>query len=122
MGARLTPHVRHREKYVDVPVAEPRAFYFAPNAHGPARRARTLRQFVAQLEGTAAAQCEGHLRRNDFSRWIGEVFGDFALAGELRALEERYGAGSRAETVPDIVSAIRARYDLVEDLDSGDRG
>ena len=31
IGQRLTPHVRHRQKYVDVPVTESRAFQFAGN-------------------------------------------------------------------------------------------
>ena len=37
------------------------------------------------------------------------------LAGELRALEERYRAGSREETVSEMASAVRGRYDLAED-------
>ena len=34
IGERLTPHVRHRQKYVDVPVSDSRAFVF-----GSGRRA-----------------------------------------------------------------------------------
>jgi hypothetical protein len=40
---------------------------------------------------------------------------DHALATELRTLEERHRVTGRAETVLDIVGAIRARYDLVDD-------
>ena len=51
IAPRLTPHVRHREKYVDVPVSSHRAFVF--NANGqPGHRIRTLRQFVSELEHT----------------------------------------------------------------------
>jgi hypothetical protein len=39
----------------------------------------------------------------------------YLAAGELRALEERYRAGSRAETVPEMAAAVRGRYDLAED-------
>jgi hypothetical protein len=53
--------------------------------------------------------------RGDFSRWIGDVFGDRALAAELKALEERYRAGFKAETLPEMVGAVRGRYDLSED-------
>jgi hypothetical protein len=60
---------------------------------------------------------DGYLRRGDFSRWIGDVFGDYPLAAELRALEERHRAGVPADTVPEIVAAIRGRYDLVQDED-----
>ena len=47
IGQRLTPHARHRQKHVDVPVTESRAFQFAGNGsaphstHTPAVRGRT---------------------------------------------------------------------------------
>jgi hypothetical protein len=118
MAPRLTPHVRHREKYVDVPVAEHRGFFFAGNGQPAGRRARTLRQFVSILEHAPFSILEGFLRRGDFSRWIGDVFGDYPLAVELRALEERHRARASADTVPEVVAAIRARYDLVPDQES----
>ncbi|HET7699008.1 MAG TPA: HAD family hydrolase [Vicinamibacterales bacterium] len=110
IAPRITPHVRHREKYVDVPVSAHRAFVF--NTNGQPLRARTLRQFVEELEGTPPALLAGHLTRGDFSRWIADVFGDRALASDLRAVEERYRSGSRDEIVPDLANAVRARYDL----------
>jgi hydroxymethylpyrimidine pyrophosphatase-like HAD family hydrolase len=114
IAPRLTPHVRHREKYVDVPVSAHQAFVF--NANGqPPHRIRTLRQFVSRLEGTPARQLEGYIMRGDFSRWIGDVFGDRALADELRDLEQRHGTGSRDQTLPEMASAVRARYDLLDD-------
>ena len=114
IARRLTPHVRHREKYVDVPVSADRAFVF--NANGqPGRRIRTLRQFVSELEHTPSKLLVGYITRGDFSRWIGDVFGDRALAAELKALEERYRSGSREDTLPEMASAVRGRYDLAED-------
>jgi hydroxymethylpyrimidine pyrophosphatase-like HAD family hydrolase len=114
IAPRLTPHVRHRQKYVDVPVSSQRAFVF--NANGqPVHRVRTLRQFVSELEHTPPARLAGHITRGDFSRWIGEVFGDRALAGEIRALENRHRAEPCEETVLEIASAVRSRYDLSED-------
>lgn len=111
LGTRLTPHVRHREKYVDVPVSAGRAFYFG-GGDGTPRRARTLRDFVAHLESAPPRSLDAYLRRGDFSRWIADVFGDYALAIDVRALEQ----GHRAETSPpavyDIAAVIRARYDL----------
>ena len=93
IGQRLTPHVRHREKYVDVPVTEGRAFVFT---EGPVsgRRARTLRQFVAHVEHATSSALQGYLKRGDFSRWIREVFGDHSLAAELRTHEDRYRRGT----------------------------
>jgi hypothetical protein len=121
IAPRLTTHVRHREKYVDVPVSADRAFVF--NANGqPAHRVRTLRQFVSELESTPAPLLAGYIMRGDFSRWIGDVFGDRALADELRALEHRYRKGLREETLPAMANAVRGRYDLAEDeLETIDR-
>ena len=114
IGQRLTPHVRHREKYVDVPVTEGHAFVFAEGP-GAGRRARTLRQFVAHVEHMPSVALEAYLKRGDFSRWIRGVFGDHALASELRAHEERYRRGDDLDIVPEVVAAIRSRYDLTED-------
>jgi hypothetical protein len=82
MARRLTPHVRHREKYVDVPVPENRAFAFSADGQRPGSRANT-RQFVSGLEHAGRLALGGQLRRGDFSRWIRDVFGNRALAGEL---------------------------------------
>jgi hypothetical protein len=114
IARRLTPHVRHREKYVDVPVSSTRAFVF--NANGrPTHRVRTLRQFVFELEHTPPSQLAGYIARGDFSRWIADVFGDRALADELRTLEQGYRSGSPADTLLEMASAVRGRYDLAED-------
>jgi hypothetical protein len=114
IAPRITPHVRHRQKYVDVPVSAPRAFVF--NAHGNQRHAvHTLREFVAALETPPCAALEAYIVRGDFSRWIGDVFGDRALADELRLLEERYRTGPCDDAVREVADAVRARYDLSED-------
>jgi hypothetical protein len=116
IGRRLTPHVRHREKYVDVPVTEGRAFAFTGNGQGP-HRARTLRQFVDEIEHATPGALEGYVKRGDFSRWIADVYGDYALASDLREHERRYRAGLDDDSVPEIVGAVRARYDLTNDDD-----
>jgi hypothetical protein len=115
MAPRLTPHVRHREKYVDVPVAEHRGFVFGSNGGRPVQRARTLRQFVTELEQAPPGHLNGFVQRGDFSRWIRDVFGDYALADGLHALEERHRTDPRPDTLAEIVAAIRARYDLTDD-------
>ena len=112
VARRLTPHVRHRQKYVDVPVSDARAFVFST---APTVRAHTLRQLVLELERGPAQRLEPFVDRGDFSRWIKDVFGDYALAAELRAIESRDRGSSGRHTVPDLIDAIRARYDLRED-------
>jgi hydroxymethylpyrimidine pyrophosphatase-like HAD family hydrolase len=118
VGPRLTPHVRHREKYVDVPVSEHRAFVFSAKENAP-RRARTMRQFVLELESTPLRELDGFLRRGDFSRWVADVFGDHALAAELRSIEARYRATPESDVVTEAAAAVRAQYDLAEDEPAG---
>lgn len=110
VAPRLTPHVRHREKYIDVPVAERQAFVFTDG-----RRARTLRQFVEVLEAASDTCFDGHLRRKDFSRWLADVFGDYPLATQVGALEAQYAAKPSQDAIPEIVAAIRSRYELIEE-------
>ena len=114
MAARFTPHVRHRAKYVDVPVSHDKAFVFESNGGAP-HRARTLRQFVYELEGAPNGALDAYVRRCDFSRWIKEVYGDYPLAAQMRLIETRHRTSPRADDLSEIVGAIRARYDLTSD-------
>jgi len=114
IAPRLTPHVRHRGKYVDVPVSESKGFGFFPPGY-PGCRATTMRQFVLALERLPPQALEPYVRRGDFSRWIGEVFGDYPLAAELRAIEQRHRERPRTETIHDMTGAVRARYDLMSE-------
>jgi len=102
--------VRHREKYIDVPVGDGRAFVFNGNHDLKPRTARTLRQFVAELE--TRHDLDGYLRRGDFSRWIADVLGDHPLAADLRNLEAEHRTSPTLKTVPAIVQAIRTRYEV----------
>jgi hypothetical protein len=114
IGERLTPHVRHRQKYVDLPVTVSRAFVFTSRRDVGAR-ARTLREFVAVLDHIGVAEADSYLRRGDFARWIGDVFGDHALAQELQRHERRYVVTQNQGVLNDIVAAIRSRYDLADE-------
>lgn len=118
VARRLTPHVRHRQKYVDVPVSDQRAFVFTTP---PLVRAKTLRQFVRELERNPSRALESYVERGDFSRWIRDVFGDHALAVDLRAIESRHRGKASPDTVLDLIDAIRARYDLRDDELAGVR-
>ena len=118
IGERLTPHVRHRQKYVDVPVTDDRAFIFRRARGATAVRAHTLREFVAELENLDQRDADGYLRRGDFSRWISDVFGDHALARELRDHERAYLESKSNNASSLIVAAIKSRYELAEERDA----
>lgn len=65
---RLTAHVRHLNKYLDVPLPEQDSFVFKWNGTPTGRTARTIKEFVAVLSETPAEMLDGHLQRSDFSR------------------------------------------------------
>jgi hypothetical protein len=95
-----------------VPVSDGRAFVFPTTDRNGPVRVTTLRQFVTELESAGTPALEPYLRRGDFSRWIGEVFGDYALAAVLRTFEQRHRTIPTADTVAEMVEQVRARYDL----------
>jgi hypothetical protein len=118
LAPRLTPHVRHLAKYVDVPVTAAHAFVFWRNGVPTSQRVRTLRDFVAVLDREPGTSWLGHVRRGDFSRWIQDVFGDYPLAATMREIEaEATTTGADAATAA-IAGAVRARYELLPQASS----
>jgi hydroxymethylpyrimidine pyrophosphatase-like HAD family hydrolase len=115
LAPRLTPHVRHLAKYMDIPVAEGRAFVFWSDGRLTGQRARTLREFVSVVDHVPLANFDGHLRRKDFSRWITGVFGDYELGHAVSGIEDQYRAGDVAEVGEKLVREVRSRYDFVHD-------
>ena len=112
LAPRLTAHVRHQSKYLDMPVTEDRAFVFSVGGHsGP--RVRTLKAFIGLLAALPAEEIAAHLGRHDFSRWILEVFRDGPLAAHLRGIEDRADGEETRDTIEAIAQAIRARYEAV---------
>lgn len=122
LAARLTSHIRHRQKYLDVPVPAHLAFYF-PRIGGPAgRHTQTLTEFMDLLIRAPRQALDGHLRHHDFSRWIHDVYGDHTLAAEIHLLEDAYAQGRRLDVNDALAQIIRDRYDLCSDAEVTDRG
>ena len=78
----------------------------------PVSRARTLKEFVGLMAALPAKVLEGHLLRHDFSRWIGDVFGDHALAREVRSHEHAYVQSGSVDALMRVAAAVRSRYEL----------
>jgi hypothetical protein len=112
VAARMTSHVRHRSKYLDVPIEPRRGFVFTSDGKPIGSPARTLRDFVEMLRHLPSTSINEHARRGDFSRWIGEVFCDQPLAAEIRKVEREYRHGGVSNPIPSLVARIRARYEL----------
>lgn len=119
MAPRLTEHVRHRTKYVDMPIAEGQAFVF--NDRRPVLRIRSLKQFVDSLVDLPTSQLTGHLERHDFSRWLNDVFRDRPLAAHVAVLESRVALDDARMVLDAVVQAVQARYDMAARADDGAR-
>jgi hypothetical protein len=109
---RITMHVRHRAKYLDVPMPKRNAFVFTDHGRPVSTPARTLEQFVTAVELLPIATIDDHAKRGDFSRWIGEVFGDQPLAVAIGQVEQQYRLGHVAGLAKELVRPIRERYEL----------
>src|SRR5690606_29408273 len=112
VGGRLTPHVRHRSKYLEVPMAEGHGFVFTRKGEPIGKTALTLKEFVSMLGQVPLAVLEGHARRRDFSRWIGGVLGDHPLAREIQKVEKAFVRGEASPLCESLVEPIRERYEL----------
>jgi hypothetical protein len=110
LAPRLTAHVRHQTKYLDMPVADSQAFVFTADG-GSGARARTLKTFTGLLVTIPNDRLKGHLRRHDFSRWIKDVFRDHPLAVHLRGIEAKVDTDEAPDLAEHIAQAIRARYE-----------
>ena len=119
IAPRLTAHVRHQTKYLDMPVREDQAFLFSSEGR-PGPRARTLKAFTGLLVTLPADRLEGHLQRHDFSRWIDGVFRDHPLAVHLRGVESAVGTDDAREIAESIAQAIRARYETAAERETAE--
>lgn len=109
---RITSHVRHRTKYIEVPMPLERAFVFTGGGRSFGPPARTLKEFVRMQERVPVAALQAHARRGDFSRWVQEVFGDAPLAKDIHALEDQFQRGGVTNFPAALTLLIRERYAL----------
>ena len=109
---RLTSHVRHKAKYLDVQLLEEQGFWFTDDGKMAAGPARTLKHFLALLEIAPSTMLAGHAQRGDFSRWIADVFHDHALASEIRKVEQRFRLGHIRDLTKSIATLIQERYEF----------
>ena len=110
---RLTSHVRHKAKYLDMRLIDEQAFVFTTGDGkwaGPP--ARTLKEFCASLKWYPGNVLGGHANRGDFSNWIAGVFHDHLLASGIHKIEQRYRLGHERHLANSLVKAIHDRYEF----------
>lgn len=110
--SRLTSHVRHKAKYLDVQLLVEQGFWFTEDGKLAAGPARTLKEFVALLAEAPYSVVSGHARRGDFSRWIAGVFHDHALASDIRKVEQRFRIGHIHDLAEQVARMIQDRYEF----------
>lgn len=110
---RMTSHIRHKAKYLDMQLIEAQAFFFT-NEDGSlaAEPARTLKEFCACLKTCSGTVLGGHAHRGDFSQWIEGVFHDRLLASQMRKIEQRYKAGHERNLGGSLLKAVNERYEF----------
>jgi hydroxymethylpyrimidine pyrophosphatase-like HAD family hydrolase len=113
IAPRLTEHVRHRQKYLDIPVADRHAFVFTSHNRPLGCKVQTLTEFGAFLSECPPPVLAGHLDRGDVSRWVGDVFGDYVLAGRIYALEQLHRMGRPLDAADALRQLVDERYTLV---------
>ena len=103
---RTTRHVRHLGKYADQPTLPEHAFVFCHADGQPMGSVDTLQSFVARLRDIDEDVLAHHTARDDFSRWIADVFGDRRLAGRVRKIERRWQADHRLPVRSALISLL----------------
>jgi hypothetical protein len=116
LRARLTAHVRHRSKYLDVPMQSGHEFVFTADGKPVGPPSRTLQDFVSSLGSVSPGVLDGHARRGDFSRWIADGLHDHPLASDVRKVEQRYRLGYVENLRGELVKTIRERYEVESEL------
>jgi len=109
IAPRITFHVRHQHKYLDVPVSDRHAFLFRRDGNVVAS-ARSFRELCDVLSTAGSDVLAEHLRHNDLSRWIRDVFGDRPLAAQVGEVERRYALQATADVNDELLRLVRDRY------------
>lgn len=109
---RLTSHIRHKAKYLDMELIEAQAFVFTSDGSPVGAPARTLKEFCSCLKTCSAHVLDAHAARNDFSRWIEGIFHDHVLASDIRKVEERSRLGHVRNLAGSLIKAVYNRYEL----------
>lgn len=114
LSKRATPHMRHHHKYGRTGVDIARRFYFRTVPDTPTGAvAANLAELEAELARCPPEVLRHHCPKRDFSRWIGGVFHDHALAEQIAAAEEAVSSTSPVAVVEtariSLVAALQAR-------------
>jgi len=109
---RLTSHVRHKAKYLDIQLVREQAFVFTDDGRPIGPPVRALKDFIRPLKSLPTDVLAAHARRGDFSNWFSGVFHDNLLAADVRKIEQRCRLGHTEKLADSLIQAIEARYEF----------
>jgi hypothetical protein len=112
LSPRLTIHVRHKAKSVDLQLIEGQGFVFTDNGKPVGSPARTLNEFVSSLKILPLSILDGHARRGDFSQWIGEVFRVSLLYLSDAGCQHMIRLGHTRDLYNAVAESIQERYEM----------
>ena len=116
IAPRLTHHVRHRHKYLDMPVGADVAFRFVLRGGQTGPVAHSLQGLIDALGSQQTDGIADHIHRGDLSRWVREVLRDTVLAREIAGHEERFRLGTLPDFNGAVIHAVHGRYRVTDDL------
>lgn len=100
---------RHRRKYAEGELEPERVFYFRGREDKLKLRANNLNTFLQLAAGVDDETWLYHLRRNDYSNWLGNAIKDRDLGEQVRRVELD-PVLSAVQSRQEIARAIEARY------------
>lgn len=113
--SRSAPHIRHLQKYLKVPLPEPKRFYFRDeSSRYLGRTAANLWEFREALSELPIGSLQHHLRRKDFERWLHDVLHDAELA---RRVHEIGSCSLQGEALRQtLLKVVAGRYEELDAL------
>jgi hydroxymethylpyrimidine pyrophosphatase-like HAD family hydrolase len=110
---RVTEHVRHRHKYLTIPLLAHHQFVFRDEAGRPIDTAATVEQFADQLSSAPDRSIQHHVERGDFSRWAVSALQDRELSALVSGAENEFNARLEVDLArlrAQLLSHLRQRY------------
>jgi hypothetical protein len=110
---RVTDHVRHRHKYLTIPLLAHHQFVFRDESGQPIDTAATVEEFTDQLASAPDRSIQHHVERGDFSRWAVAALQDRELGAVISGAENELNARLEVDLArlrAQVLTHLRQRY------------
>lgn len=112
---RVTPHIRHLNKYLHAPLPPHKQFYFhIKEPYDGPTTAGSLGEFLEVLSQVPLRSLKYHLDKSHFEQWLKKVLNDQVLAKQFGKIARRNLTGELMRE--ELISATQKRYNELEKL------